>query len=70
MGSVGGRIPEALIFRAHRDGAVLSDTEIVPVMREAYGVPWLLINRAHYFRALVEEAKRLGATIRLACAVT
>ena len=39
-------------------------------MRDAYGVPWLLIHRADYFKTLAEEAKRLGVKIRLGCAVT
>ena len=39
-------------------------------MREAYGVPWLLIHRADYFKVLVQEAERLGVKIRLNCAVT
>ena len=62
--------PEALILRAYGDGAVLSERRIVPAMRDLYGVPWLLIHRADYFRVLVEEAKRLGVTIRVNCAVT
>lgn len=49
---------------------MLSHAKIVPAMREAYGVPWLLIHRADYFNVLAEEAKRLGVTIKLACAVS
>ena len=62
--------PEALILRAHGDGAVLSETKIVPGMRELYGLPWLLIHRADYFKVLAREAKRLGVCIKVSCAVT
>ena len=62
--------PESLILRAYEDGAVLSDTKIVPSMRELFGAPWLLIHRADYFNVLAEEAKRLGVEIKLGCAVT
>lgn len=62
--------PEALILRAYEDGAVLFERRIVPAMLDVYGVPWLLIHRADYFRVLVEEARRLGVTIRVNCAVT
>ena len=62
--------PEALILRAYRDGAVLSEAKIAPGVREVYGVPWLLIHRADYFKVLVEEAKRLGVCIKVYCAVT
>ena len=62
--------PEALILRAYRDGTVLSERQIVPAMRDVYGVPWLLIHRADYFRVLVEEARRLGVCIKVNCAVT
>ncbi len=49
---------------------MLSTTKILPVMRETYGAPWLLIHRADYFNVLAEEAERLGVKIRLGCAVT
>ena len=62
--------PEALILRAYRDGAVLSETKIAPGMREVFSVPWLLIHRADYFRVLVKEARRLGVIIKVDCAVT
>ena len=62
--------PEALILRKYRDGAVLSEAKIVPGMREVYGVPWLLIHRADYFRVLVKETRRLGVGIKVNCAVT
>ena len=62
--------PEALILRAYQDGAVISDTRIVPDIREIYGAPWLLIHRADYFNVLAKEAERIGVKIRLGCAVT
>lgn len=57
-------------MRDYRDGAVLSDSKLVPGMKEAYGAPWLLIHRADFYRVLAEEAERLGVKIRLGCAVT
>ena len=62
--------PESLILRAYQDGVVLSDTKIVPSMRELFGAPWLLIHRADYFHVLAKEAKRLGVEIKLECAVS
>ena len=49
---------------------MLSEAKIIPDMRDIYGVPWLLIHRADYFRVLVKEAKRLGVCIKVNCAVT
>ena len=62
--------PEALILREWADGAVLFEKKIVPRIRNVYGVPWLLIHRADYFRVLVKEAKRLGVDINVNCAVS
>ena len=61
--------PEALILRAYGDGDVLCERETFPGMRDVYGVPWLLIHRADYFRVLVHEARRLGVCIKVNCAV-
>ena len=62
--------PEALILREGPDGAVIFETNIVPDVRDVYGVPWLLIHRADYFRVLVKEARRLGVGIKVNCTVT
>ena len=62
--------PEALILRAYGDGNVLDERKIVPGMREDFGVPWLLIHRADYFKVLVEEARRLGVCIKVNYAIT
>ena len=38
-------------------------------MRDTYGLPWLLIHRADYFKVLAKEAERLGVIFRLGCTV-
>ena len=62
--------PEGLLLRAYRDGAVLSDSKLVPGIQEAYGAPWLLIHRADFYKVLAQEAERLGVEIRFGCFVT
>lgn len=56
-------------MRAHQDGTVISNSALVPRMKETYGAPWLLIHRADFYRVLAEEAERLGVKIQLGCAV-
>jgi salicylate hydroxylase len=48
---------------------VLSTQPCVPYCEQRYGAPYLHIHRADYHSILVDEARRLGVTIKLDCHV-
>ena len=62
--------PSAIILKAYRDGTILSTQNLVPYAEDAYGAPYLLAHRANLVKVLVDEALKLGVTIRFGSAVT
>ena len=57
--------PKYLKLKTYRDGSILSQTQIDPQMKRAFGVPYLVIHRADLHQAIFTEAKALGIPILL-----
>ena len=51
-------------------GATLLTQKIGPLIKDAYGVPYLLVHRAALLKALVQRAESLGVIIYLGCDIT
>ncbi|KAK6848822.1 hypothetical protein PG995_012655 [Apiospora arundinis] len=60
-------VSKATQLRRWKDGELLCTRTVGEALDERW--PWLVIHRADYQRILVQEAKDLGATIRLGCNV-
>ncbi|KAL8687848.1 MAG: hypothetical protein Q9218_006093 [Villophora microphyllina] len=57
-------------MRSYKNGAVLSSQTLGPLMEDSYATPYLVIHRADLHDVLLEEAQRLGVSIRLDCQFT
>ena len=62
--------PEYIAIRSYRDGSTLSLQNLVPLMDDVYGSPYLHVHRATFHAALCDEATRLGVKFRLGSTVT
>lgn len=57
-------VPEVAIMRSYRDGAELSRQVLGDEIEDKYATPYLSLHRADLYRVLLDEAMRLGITIR------
>lgn len=62
--------PRDFILRSYRDGKILSRQNVLPYAEERYGSPYLHVHRADYHKILIDEARRLGISIKLGATVT
>ena len=56
--------PHDMAIHSYKDGQLLTRQLLDPTMLQTYHVPYLVIHRAEYLKALVEQAKELGVTIQ------
>ena len=62
--------PNSYVYRAYRDGSVLTDQKLGNHAETTYGAPYFVIHRADLLNALYIEAKKLGVKFRLGSTVT
>ncbi|KAL3481705.1 hypothetical protein BJX99DRAFT_243417 [Aspergillus californicus] len=56
---------EGIDVRRYADGTLLTEREIDETSVQCMGAPWLVIHRADYHEALLNEARKLGAKVVL-----
>lgn len=56
-------------FRSYKDGSILYSQRMAPT-DETYCAPFLTVHRSDYLAILIDEARRLGVTIRLGTKVS
>ncbi|KAI1813506.1 hypothetical protein GGS20DRAFT_577549 [Poronia punctata] len=66
MGEVRSRgiLPKIMAFRSYR-GRVLHNVQLLPDLEAAFGSPYVYIHRKELLNILVDEARRLGATLQV-----
>lgn len=57
--------PHDIAIHSYKDDHLLTKQLLVPSMLQTYHAPYLVIHRAEYLKALVEQAKELGVMIQL-----
>ena len=58
-----------IVHRSYRDGSLLSVTNLEPHCERAYGALHLCVHRVDFHTCLLQQAKRLGVTVKLDCKI-
>ena len=62
--------PRHIALRSYGDSTILSMQNLVPLARDHYNAPYLVVHRADLIRVLVQEAVSLGIIMKLSSTVT